>query len=158
MSETHCIASIELAGFNTAGEGQADHERRVAVSDLLDSNYFAPDDVAEGPYDVRMAIEDGRLIIDVRNLDGESLKAHVFSMGPFRGVYKDYFMICDSYHEAVRDASLAQIEAIDMGRRGVHNEGSELLRERLKGKIEVDFETARRLFTLIGALHRRAVA
>lgn len=158
MNETQCIASIELAGFNAAGEGQADHERRVAVSDLLESNHFAPDDAPDGPYDVRMAIEDGRLIIDVRSLDGESLKAHVFSMGPFRGVYKDYFMICDSYHEAVRDASLAQIEAIDMGRRGVHNEGSELLRERLKGKIEVDFETARRLFTLIGALHRRAVA
>lgn len=156
MSADEHIAALELSGFGALSETQADHDRRIAINDLLDSNRFAPEGLNAGPYAVRLAIEDGRLHIEVKDQDGAVLRSHIFSMGPFRGVYKDYFMICDSYNDAVRDASLAQIEAIDMGRRGIHNEGSELLRERLDGKIEVDFETARRLFTLIGSLHRRA--
>ena len=94
----------------------------------------------------------------MRQDDDTPVRAFVFALGPLRRIIKDYFLICESYYEAVRDAPLAQIEAIDMGRRGVHNEGSTLLRERLSGKIEVDFDTARRLFTLICALHRRAAS
>ena len=97
-------------------------------------------------------------MFDVRLEDDTPVRAFVFALGPLRRIVKDYFMICESYYEAVRDAPLAQIEAIDMGRRGVHNEGSTLLRERLSGKIEVDFDTSRRLFTLICALHRRAAS
>lgn len=113
---------------------------------------------AEGPFALRLAIEDDRLVFDVRQEDDTPVRAFVFALGPLRRIIKDYFLICESYYEAVRDAPLAQIEAIDMGRRGVHNEGSTLLRERLSGKIEVDFDTARRLFTLICALHRRAAS
>ena len=157
MSGDNTVISLELGGFDPVGETPADHDRRIAINDLLDANTFAPEGLDAGPYAVKLAIEEGRLLIEIRSQDGELLKTHLFSMGPFRGVYKDYFMICDSYNDAVRDASLSQVEAIDMGRRGIHNEGSELLRERLDGKIDVDYETARRLFTLIGSLHRRAI-
>lgn len=156
MSGTERIIRIDLGHFAPGADPNADNERRVAVADLLDGNHFSPEGEDRGPYAVRMTVEDGRLAIEVNTEGGEPVRGFMISMGPFRGVFRDYFMICESYREAVRDASLNQIEAIDMGRRGVHNEGSELLRERLKGKIDVDFETARRLFTLIGALHRRA--
>ncbi|WP_394692149.1 UPF0262 family protein [Hyphobacterium sp.] len=155
MSASEYIVSIDLLGL-PGGDTTADRERRVAISDLLDSNFFSPDGENLGPYAVNLSIDDGKLAIEVKTEDGEPVHAFMFSLGPFRGIFKDYFMICESYHEAVRDSSLAQIEAIDMGRRGVHNEGAELLRERFLGKIDVDFETARRLFTLIGALHHRA--
>ena len=159
MSETRRIVSIIL---DAASIGKADenveHERRVAIADLIESNHFHPEDAPEGPYHLRLAIEDQRLVFDVSLPDGEPVRIFVFSLGPLRRIIKDYFLICESYYEAVRDAPLAQIEAIDMGRRGVHNEGSTLLRERLAGKIAVDFDTARRLFTLICALHRRAGA
>lgn len=158
MSE-HRIVSIILdaASIGKADEA-AEHERRVAIADLIDSNNFRPEGADAGPYNLRLAIEDQRLVFDVSAADGAPVRIFVFSLGPLRRLIKDYFLICDSYYEAVRDAPLAQIEAIDMGRRGVHNEGSTLLKERLAGKIEVDFDTARRLFTLICALHRRAGA
>jgi uncharacterized protein (UPF0262 family) len=123
--------------------------------DLLDGNVFAPSGSEAGPYALRLAIEDQRLVFDVKRQDGAPVHIFVFSLGPLRRILKDYLMMCDSYYEAVRDSTLAQIEAIDMGRRGVHNEGSTILRERLAGKIDVDFDTSRRLFTLICALHRR---
>lgn len=151
---TESIASIELVGLSGI-DSAADRERKVAISDLLETNQFSPAGEDQGPYVVKLSIDDGRLAIEIHTDAGDAVHAFVFSLGPFRGIFKDYFMICESYHEAVRDSSLAQIEAIDMGRRGIHNEGAELLRERLSGKIEVDFETARRLFTLIGALHHR---
>jgi len=154
----HRIVRIDL-DENSLGGGNAnaDHERRVAIADLLESNKFRPEaDDAVGPYALRLAIEDDRLVFDVRQTDETPVRAFVFALGPLRRIIKDYFLICESYYEAVRDAPLAQIEAIDMGRRGVHNEGSTLLRERLTGKIEVDFDTSRRLFTLICALNRRA--
>ncbi len=132
-----------------------EHERRVAIADLLDSNTFVPADSEAGPYALRLAIEDQRLVFDIKRENGDPVRMFVFSLGPLRRIIKDYFLMCESYYAAVRNAPLGQIEAIDMGRRGVHNEGSELLRERLHGKIEVDFDTARRLFTLICALHRR---
>lgn len=155
MSASEYIVSIELLGLS-GSDTTADRERRVAVSDLLESNHFSPEGDNLGPYNVNLSIDDGKLAIDIRTEAGEAVHVFMFSLGPFRGIFKDYFMICESYHEAVRESSLAQIEAIDMGRRGVHNEGAELLRERFMGKINVDFETARRLFTLIGALHHRA--
>lgn len=153
------IVRIDLdANSMGPGDVNADHERRVAIADLLETNRFRPAGDAEGPFALRLAIEDDRLVFDVRQEDDTPVRAFVFALGPLRRIIKDYFLICESYYEAVRDAPLAQIEAIDMGRRGVHNEGSTLLRERLSGKIEVDFDTARRLFTLICALHRRAAS
>ena len=159
MSESaHRLSKLHL---DTASIGRADpegeHERRVAIADLLDGNLFRPLNADEGPYALRLAVEDQRLVFDVSYEHGAPVHTFVFALGPLRRIIKDYFLICESYYEAVRDASLAHIEAIDMGRRGVHNEGSTLLKERLEGKIEVDFETARRLFTLICALSRRGV-
>ncbi len=155
MSE-HWLIAVELdqASIGKAEEA-VEHERRVAIADLLESNVFQPAGSERGPYALRLAIEDQRLVFDVKTQDGAPVRVFVFSLGPLRRILKDYFLMCDSYYAAVRDAPLAQIEAIDMGRRGVHNEGSTLLRERLAGKIDVDFDTARRLFTLICALHRR---
>ena len=155
MSEHHLV-SVEL---DQATIGKADenveHERRVAIADLLDANTFVPAGSEAGPYALRLAIEDQKLVFDVKRADGEPVRMFVFSLGPLRRIIKDYFLMCESYYSAVREAPLGQIETIDMARRGVHNEGSTLLRERLDGKIEVDFDTARRLFTLICALHRR---
>jgi uncharacterized protein (UPF0262 family) len=153
------IIRIDLDAQSMGGvDVNADHERRVAIADLLESNSFRPDGESVGPFALRLAIEDDRLVFDVRTEADEPVHAFVFALGPLRRIIKDYFLICESYYEAVRDAPLAQIEAIDMGRRGVHNEGSTLLRERLSGKITVDFDTSRRLFTLICALHRRAAS
>ena len=130
-----------------------EHERAVAIYDLIEDNSFAPADHDGGPYMLHLSISENRLVFDIRREDGTPLMAHLLSLTPFRKIVKDYFMICDSYYKAIRTASPTQIEAIDMGRRGLHNEGSELLKERLKEKIEVDFDTARRLFTLICVLH-----
>lgn len=156
MSESQRLVSVHL-DLSSIGRGEetVEHERRVAIADLLDSNRFHPAGSDAGPYDLRLAIEDERLVFDIKREDGEPVRIFVFSLGPLRRIIKDYFLMCESYYQAVRDAPLAQIEAIDMGRRGVHNEGSTLLRERLAGKIDVDFDTARRLFTLICALNRR---
>ena len=130
-----------------------EHERAVAIYDLIEDNSFAPADHDGGPYALHLSITENRLVFDIRQQDGAPLMAHLLSLTPFRKIVKDYFMICDSYYKAIRTASPTQIEAIDMGRRGLHNEGSELLMERLKEKIGVDFDTARRLFTLICVLH-----
>ena len=130
-----------------------EHERAVAIYDLLEDNSFAPAGHDGGPYALHLSITENRLVFDIRREDGAPVMAHLFSLTPLRRIVKDYFMICDSYYKAIRTATPSQIEAIDMGRRGLHNEGSELLMERLKEKIEVDFDTARRLFTLICVLH-----
>jgi uncharacterized protein (UPF0262 family) len=130
-----------------------EHERAVAIYDLLEDNSFVPLDSEGGPYALHLSIQEGRLVFDVRREDGTPLTAHLLSLTPFRRIVKDYFLICDSYYKAIRTSTPSQIEAIDMGRRGLHNEGSELLMERLKEKIEIDFDTARRLFTLICVLH-----
>ena len=130
-----------------------EHERAVAIYDLLEDNSFQPLDHAGGPYALHLSITENRLVFDIRLEDGSPVMAHLLSLTPFRRIVKDYFMICDSYYKAIRTATPSQIEAIDMGRRGLHNEGSELLMERLKEKIGVDFDTARRLFTLICVLH-----
>ena len=130
-----------------------EHERAVAIYDLLEANSFRPESSPGGPYKLVLSIEEGRLILDIR-LEDESPHGRVMlSLTPFKKIVKDYFLICDSYYKAIRTSTPSQIEAIDMGRRGLHNEGSELLMERLKEKIAVDFDTARRLFTLICVLH-----
>ena len=136
-----------------AVSSEAEHEREVAIFDLLEENSFSPNDAPDGPYDLALSLVDGRLAFDI-GADGFE-KRHLLSMSPFRGIIKDYFLVCASYFDAIRGATHGQIEAMDMGRRGLHNEGSERLRERLAGKVELDHATARRLFTLICALHVR---
>ena len=131
-----------------------EHERAIAIYDLVEENLFAPEGAdGGGPFTLHIAITSNRLMFDIRYEDGSPVVAHLMSLAPFRRIVKDYFMICDSYYEAIRTATPDRIEAIDMGRRGIHDEGSRTLMERLKGKVRVDFETARRLFTLISVLH-----
>jgi uncharacterized protein (UPF0262 family) len=136
-----------------AASRDQEQERQVAIFDLLDSNYFEPAESEGGPYDLRLSLIENRLAFDIVGPSYE--RRHLLSLSPFRGVIKDYFMICDSYYSAIRSSTPQQIEALDMGRRGLHNEGSSLLRERLEGKVKTDLDTARRLFTLICALHWR---
>jgi uncharacterized protein (UPF0262 family) len=130
-----------------------EHERQVAIFDLLEANVFALAGRDEGPYRLHLAIEESRLVMDIRGEADEPVEKMAVGLTAFRRVIKDYFQVCESYFQAIKTASPSRIETLDMGRRGIHNEGSELLRERLKGKIEVDFDTARRLFTLICVLH-----
>ena len=130
-----------------------EHERAVAIYDLIEQNVFAPVGHDGGPYALQLGITENRLVFDVRLADGTPVIAHMLSLTPFRRIVKDYFLICDSYYKAIRTSTPSQIEAIDMGRRGLHDEGSRVLMERLKDKIEVDFDTARRLFTLLSVLH-----
>ncbi|MGE5503167.1 MAG: UPF0262 family protein [Actinomycetota bacterium] len=134
---------------------EVEHERAVAIYDLIEENYFCPVGDYSGPYNLHISLEDNRLIFDVRDQADTPLLAVPLPLSSFQKIVKDYFMVCESYYAAIKKASPSQIEAIDMGRRGLHNEGSELLRERLKGRIETDFDTARRLFTLICVLHIR---
>ena len=143
---------IDAASLAAQSREQA-HEREVAIADLLRENSFAPADAPEGEYDLALSLDDGRLALDI---EGEGVRRrHLLSLTPMRGVIRDYFTICDSYDAAVRQSSPQQIEALDMGRRGLHNEAGDMLRERLRGKVDVDLATARRLFTLICALYRR---
>jgi uncharacterized protein (UPF0262 family) len=138
-----------------------EQERRVAIFDLIEDNIFKPLRIFEdgdnagyaGPYGLHLRVEEGRLIWDIRREDGAHFETLILGLGRFRRVVRDYFAICDSYYQAIRKASAAEIETIDMARRGVHNEAAALLIERLEGKVEVDFATARRLFTLICVLH-----
>jgi uncharacterized protein (UPF0262 family) len=148
------IQSIEIDEQSLAAVSRdQEQERQVAIFDLLDGNYFEPAEAKGGPYDVKLSLIENRLAFDI---SGPSYaRRHLLSLSPFRGVIKDYFMICDSYYAAIRNSTPQQIEALDMGRRGLHNEGSNLLRERLDGKVKTDLDTARRLFTLICALHWR---
>ncbi len=130
-----------------------EHERKVAIYDLLEQNSFAPVGHDGGPYALHLSIDANRLVFDIRREDGTPVVAHLLSLTPLRRIVKDYYMICDSYYQAIRTATPDKIEAIDMGRRGIHNEGSRILMERLKGKVTIDIDTARRLFTLLCVLH-----
>jgi len=131
-----------------------EHERAVAIFDLIEENRFKPvGDTGEGPYVLNLSVQEGKLVFAVRREAGEQVATHILSPGPFRKIVKDYYMICESYYEAIKSATTSQIETIDMARRGVHNDGSETLKERLDGKIAIDFDTARRLFTLVCVLH-----
>jgi uncharacterized protein (UPF0262 family) len=133
-----------------------EHERAVAIADLLQDNSFAPVSGIEGPFDLHLALEEDRLALDISVGGDQPLERIVLPLSPFRSLVKDYFLICESYYNAIRNASPVRIEAIDMGRRALHDEGSELLRERLAERVAVDFNTARRLFTLLCVLHIRA--
>ena len=137
------------------GRNSADveHEREVAIFDLLERNSFALENHDGGPYTLHLSLADNRLVFTVGDENRSPIVHVLLSLSPFRRLVKDYFLMCESYYQAIKSATPSRIEAIDMGRRGLHNEGSDLLRERLAGKIEVDHDTARRLFTLICALH-----
>jgi uncharacterized protein (UPF0262 family) len=132
---------------------EVEHEREVAIYDLLAENKFQPLDHSGGPYTLQLGISGNRLVFDIRLQDGNPVIAHMLSLAPFRRIVKDYFTVCDSYYAAIRTAPLDRIEALDMGRRALHDEGSRIVLERLKRKVELDFDTARRLFTLITVLH-----
>ncbi len=130
-----------------------EHERTVAIYDLTQENNFRPVDHDGGPYALHLSITGNRLVFDIRLEDGTPVIAHMLSLAPFRRIVKDYFTVCDSYYAAIRTATPDRIEALDMGRRGLHDEGSRIVMERLKRKVDIDFDTARRLFTLITVLH-----
>ncbi len=130
-----------------------EHERAVAIFDLLEENSFAPVAGLAGPFHVALGVEDNRLVLDIRSETEEALERVVMPLSPFRSIVRDYFLVCENYFNAIRTASPTRIEAIDMGRRALHNEGSELLRERLAERVAVDLATARRLFTLVCVLH-----
>jgi uncharacterized protein (UPF0262 family) len=135
---------------------EVEHERAVALFDLMEENRFVLlDPAVPGPYRLYLSVEENRLSFDVRDREDGELTRITLPLSPFRTIVRDYFLICDSYYKAIKTASPSQIEAIDMGRRGLHNEGSDILRERLAGKAELDLNTARRLFTLICVLHIR---
>ncbi len=153
------LISVEIDDTNLpAPTPEIEQERRVAIFDLLEENSFTlpprdDRDVPAGPYALKLAIRERRLVFDLTTDAGQKAAEFHLSLGPFRQVVKDYFQICESYFEAVKKLPPSQIEAIDMGRRGIHNEGARVLQERLEGKAEVDSDTARRLFTLICVLH-----
>ncbi len=130
-----------------------EHERAIAIFDLLEENSFAPVAGYPGPFNLHLGIEDNRLVLDIRNAEDDGLERVVLPLTPFRGVVKDYFLICESYYTAIRSATPARIEAIDMGRRALHDEGSTVLSERLAERVTIDHNTARRLFTLLCVLH-----
>ena len=142
---------------DTIGRATPDveHERAVAIFDLIEDNSFEPVGHAGGPYRLNLSLLDSKLVFAIRTEAGEDVATHILSLTPFRRIVKDYFMICESYYQAIRSSTPSQIEAIDMGRRGIHNEGSQTLMDRLSGKINFDFDTARRLFTLVCVLYWR---
>ena len=148
------LIDVELDESIGRSTPDVEHERAVAIFDLIEENSFHPvGDNGAGPYRLKLSLAEARLIFAVSRENGEPVVTHILSLTPFRRVVKDYFLICESYYEAIRSSTPSQIEAIDMGRRGLHNEGSQTLMDRLSGKIEVDFDTARRLFTLVCVLH-----
>jgi uncharacterized protein (UPF0262 family) len=152
--DTGRLAAVTLdeASLGRAND-DVEHERRVAIYDLIEANTFRVVDHNGGPYTLQLGISGNRLVFDIRLTDGTPVIAHMLSLAPFRRVVKDYFTVCDSYYAAIRTATPDRIEALDMGRRGLHDEGSRLVMERLKRKVDLDFDTSRRLFTLISVLH-----
>ena len=159
MTEPQSISTQRLVRI-TLDEGSIgrssrdiEHERAVAIYDLLEQNSFAPIGHDDGPYALTLGITENRLVLDIRRENGKPVIAHLLSLSPFKRIVKDYFLICDSYYAAIRTATPDRIEAIDMGRRGLHDEGSRILQDAIKSKVKVDFDTARRLFTLLCVLH-----
>jgi uncharacterized protein (UPF0262 family) len=150
------LVAVELdASIGVQPSPEAEHERQVAIYDLVEQNHFALADGKPGPYRLRLSSADGRLMFEISNDAGEKIAIFGLSMTPFRSIVKDYFQICESYYQAIKLSTPSQIETIDMARRGLHNEGSDLLKERLAGKIDMDFDTSRRLFTLVTVLYWR---
>lgn len=159
MADPRIIDIVLDARTMLARNPDIEQERQIALLDLLNENHFKPKRAFgngyTGPYTVALRVEEGRLAIDVRDADGSALETIVLGMASFRRPIKDYFAICDSYYQALRQQTPQQIETVDMARRGMHNDAAMLLKDRLEGKIDVDFDTARRLFTLICVLHIR---
>ncbi|SDB74166.1 UPF0262 family protein [Belnapia rosea] len=154
--EPRRIARLDLPDASPLPSAYAEADRRQAVQDLLATNSFDPLGVPGGPFVLHLCVRDGRLVFDIRDEAEEPVRAVALALGPFRRLIKDYHLIVQSHEQAVTEGGHeARIQAIDMGRRGLHNEGATLLEERLKGRIGLDFETARRLFTLVCALHQR---
>jgi uncharacterized protein (UPF0262 family) len=153
-ADPHRLVAVAL-DENSIGRSGPDieHERAVAIYDLLEQNTFAPHGSGEGPFALNLSITGNRLVFDIRRADGSPVMAHLLSLSPLRRIVKDYYLVCDSYYAAIRTSTPDRIEALDMARRALHDEGSQLLMERLKRKVRVDFETARRLFTLVCVLH-----
>jgi len=144
--------TLDEASLGSSNE-DIEHERRVAIYDLVEDNKFRPVGHDGGPYALAIGISGNRLVFDIREADGTPVIAHLLSLAPFSRIVKDYFTVCDSYYAAIRTATPDRIEALDMGRRSLHDEGSRILMERLRRKVEIDFDTARRLFTLVTVLH-----
>ncbi|MGH6995574.1 MAG: UPF0262 family protein [Stellaceae bacterium] len=152
----HRIAQVTLDEKTVIRRNSdVEHERAVAIADLLEQNSFVPKSGVAGPFNLHLSIAEERLVLDVRDTADKPLERLTLSLAPFRGLVKDYFLVCESYFSAVKTADPSRIEAIDMGRRGLHNEGSQLLRDKLADTVELDFNTARRLFTLLCVLHIR---
>ena len=149
------LIAIDLDATIGRATPDIEHERAVAIFDLIEENDFQPVGLGAGAFKLKLSLVDKRLVFDIRSEADEAVVTHILSLTPLKRIIRDYFLICDSYYQAIRSATPSQIEAIDMGRRGIHNDGSQVLRERLAGKIEVDLDTARRLFTLICVLHWR---
>ena len=150
------LIAITLDEKSTATtNSNIEHEREVAIFDILEGNSFALEGRDEGPYKLNLALIDDRLVFNVTNEADAAVITHMLSLTPLKRIMKDYFMICESYYEAIRSAPPSRIQAIDMGRRGLHDEGARLLMQRLAEKIAIDFATARRLFTLVCVLHQR---
>ncbi|MCB2080992.1 MAG: UPF0262 family protein [Rickettsiales bacterium] len=159
MKKEETIIQVILDSGATEGHrAELVHERQVAVADLLRENRFVlkGDEAFIGPYHLHLRIADNRLVLDVQAAEGDAQTALLIPVTPFRGIIKDYRIICDSYYEAVKTAPTVRIEALDMGRRAAHNEAAEMLEEFLESSVELDFATARRLFTLLYVLHIRA--
>lgn len=155
--ENDRLSDVRLDEASLApGNSNVEHERRIALFDLMENNTFAVAGADRGPYVLDLAMRDGRLAYTVTSADGQGIITHIVSLSPVRKLIKDYFLICENYYAAIRDAPPAQIEAIDMGRRGLHNDAADALMKSLDGKFSLDHETARRLFTLICALHARS--
>lgn len=154
MSDSQCLVGVTF-DVASLGRGNPDqeHERAVAVYDLVERNHFAVPGHDGGPYLLHLALVERRLVIDIKTADGDPLVTHHLSLTPLKRIIKDYGLVCESYYAAIRTATPAQIEAIDMGRRGLHDEAATLLEHRLAHKVRIDHDTARRLFTLIYALH-----
>ncbi len=162
MSDSGTPASQKIAGIFLDEKSvisrspQVEHERKVAIYDLLEENHFAPVEGTVGPFNLHLGIVENRLVFDVRDTDDNPQTSFTLPTSPFRSIIKDYYMVCDSYFKAIKTSTPSQIEAIDMGRRGLHNEGAEILAERMADKAAIDIDTARRLFTLLCVLHIRA--
>ncbi len=157
MADSGAFRLSEVTLDDSIGRSTPDveHERAVAIFDLIEENSFEPVGHGGGPYKLKLSLVDSKLVFSIALENDEMVATHILSLTPLRRIVKDYFMICESYYEAIRSATPSQIEAIDMGRRGIHNEGSQTLMDRLNGKIAIDFDTARRLFTLVCVLHWR---
>jgi uncharacterized protein (UPF0262 family) len=155
MTSSHRLCDVVLDETIGRSTPDVEHERAVAIFDLIEENFFEPAGHIGGPYQLKLSLVDSKLVFVVTTESGTGVATHILSLTPFRRIVKDYFMICESYYEAIRSSTPSQIEAIDMGRRGIHNEGSQTLMDRLSGKIKLDFDTARRLFTLVCVLYWR---